>query len=135
MVGLLLLSPSHVLPSRQDSSPHSLSCLGRGSFAELLECPTPFANTVLEAPPELVQDIPMVKSRWSVFDVASSGCSVPVRQRKYNSIQPVDAANQQRGTGLLSVKTVWVDPMLKKRQQVKDSKRSLRRLRRSVCAA
>ena len=80
MAGLLLLSPSHVLPSQQDSSPHSLSCLGRRFFAGLLECPTPFANAVLEAPPELGQDMLIDVSPESVFDIASSGCSVPLRQ-------------------------------------------------------
>ena len=83
VAGLLLLSPSHVSPSRQDSSPHSLSCFGRRSFAELLECPTPCAIAVLEASPELGQDMLMVVSPESVLDIASSGWSVPLRRVRF----------------------------------------------------
>ena len=47
----------------------------------------------------------------------------------------VDRANQQRGTGLFSVMTVWVSEIWRKWREAKDSKCSLRRQRKSVCAA
>lgn len=41
----------------------------------------------------------------------------------------VGTANQQHGTGLFSVMTVWVDQVLKESWEAKHSKRSLWRLR------
>ena len=41
----------------------------------------------------------------------------------------VDRANQQRGTGLFSVMTVWVSEIWREWREAKDSKRN------SVCAA
>ena len=75
--GLLLPFPSHVLPSRQDSSPHSLSDLGQRSLADLLECPTPFANTVLENPPEISQVMLIVLIFDGVLNKASKARTIP----------------------------------------------------------
>ena len=49
--GLLLLSLSHVLPSLQDSFPHSLSYPGPRLLVEVLGRPTLFTISVLKDPP------------------------------------------------------------------------------------
>ena len=64
---LLLLSPSHVLPSLQDSFPHSLSYPGQRRLAEVLGCPIPFAICSLEDSPGTVQVMLVVVSPDSIL--------------------------------------------------------------------
>lgn len=100
--GLLLLSPSHVSPSLQDSFPHSLSYPGQRPLAEVLGRPTPFAISLLEDSPGIGQVMFVVLSPDSVLNTGSIGywtqsSSLQGRsslQWRYDGVRFVDMANQ-----------------------------------------